>query len=275
MTAGKTSETAKTGLRQAGRKALTLIVLLTASVITAINISSCSREAPEELMKNAVEAAKSGDWDYARDYAGKAVARDEAAVDARLLLGICHHYLGDQKQAIMNIEKAVEENPNYFQAQYIYGWILCENKKFAKALSPLRKAYDLEHNHKQVLTLLVRASLEQNLEEGAGYMQRLMVRSEDQDKPEGFNALAFFQLEKANFTRADIFFQQALRQDPDNPVILQNRAVLHDAYLNQEDKALNFYRRCLKASQEAADNDRVKKILERLRTLMNRRRSGR
>ncbi len=242
--------------------------LLTGLVLFAV---SCQRREPKELVQEALSAAASGDWEYAREYSRRAVSRQDRAHKARLLLGVSYYYLNEIDQAIPALRRAAEDLPDNFTAQYLYGWILYENGNYTRALPPLRRAFEIEQDHTEVLSLLARACLEQNLVEGVRYLQLLMRQPGYRDKPEPYNAIGLLWTGEPNYTRAGSFFLHALQRDSDNPVVLQNLAVLHDVYLHERKTALRYYRRCLAASQRIGDQERARQVTRRLRNLRNQR----
>ncbi len=240
------------------------LLLMAGVMLSAV---SCQRRDSEELLREAMTAAQSGDWEYAREYARRAGSRDEREYRADMLLGLSHYYLNDKENAIPPLRRAAERLPENFTAQYLYGWILCENDNYPEALPPLRRAFEMDDQHPQVLALLVRACLEQNLIEGVRYAQRLMSHEEYRRRPEPLNAIGILWMGEPNYQRANAFFQQALQRQQDNPVILQNLAVLHDLYLNDRRTAIQYYRRCMAASQQIGDRERFQQVLARLQLL--------
>ncbi len=249
--------------------------------LAAIGLLSClvlmlaacgTRQSSEELMQQALAAARAGDWSYAREYARRVTAHDPGNLDARMLMGLSFHYLGETGRATRSMRQVAEQAPNNFTAQFLYGWMLSEAGNFAEALAPLRRAHEIDRHHRPLLVLLARACLEQNLIEGVGYLQRLVSEADYGNRPEAFNAIALLWMGEPNYNRARAFFLQALRRDPGNPVVLQNLAVLYDLYLNDEEQALAYYRRCLATSQRINDSARARQVTERLRQLMQRRR---
>jgi len=62
-------------------------------------------------------------------------------------------------------------------------------------------------------------------------------------------------------------FSAALDKAPDDPVILQNMAILHDQYLRQPAEALKYYRLCLDACKQYGDTARGARIHKRIRQI--------
>ncbi len=238
-----------------------------AAGLLLVSTLSCRRQSTDDLLEQAMTAAQAGDWSYARGYAQSALSRDRNSLDAQHLLGLSHYYMDEQSRAVRLLRQAAEQADDDFTAQFLYGWILCENRNFAEALAPLRKAFQLDREHRETTVLLARACLEQNLVEGAKYLRLLLAHTEFAERPEVFNALAILWINELEYGRAHAFFQQALRRDPDNPVVLQNLAVLHDVYLHDEPTALAYYRRCLSASQRFGDEVRQQQVRDRLLSL--------
>jgi tetratricopeptide (TPR) repeat protein len=235
--------------------------------------AGCNGRPTGEMLKRAEQAAMAEQWKHAEVFAEKAAEYAEARSQALVLLALAKYHEDNMLEGIETAEDAAEKFPNMFAAQYFYGWLLCQNEQWADALPPLRRAHELNPSDVNTLVLLAKCCIKQNLIQGVNYLQALARRNGFKDSATVYNGIAMLWLGRPNYIAAQRFFLKAHALDPENVVVLQNLAVLHDVYLNDEANALKYYRMCLRQSQLVRDEERVKAVVERLRQL-SRRRSG-
>jgi len=247
--------TQKAGIAIAGLTAATLI------------ISGCGKSDPDNLLREAANSAAAGQWKKAIDQAEKAVAGDRNNPNAKVMLGIAHYVRRNLEKAEDVLSRAAKAAPENFSAQYFYGLVLYEQENYAKALNPLRKAFQLRKDNPDLLILLSRCCIQQNLKEGTRYLQVLRRFRNYGKEPEVYNSIALIWLGHRNYDMAEKYLLEAKDKKPRNPVVLQNLAVFYDRYRQNIKKALKYYRRCLQASMRVDDNERANKVRNRLREL--------
>ena len=215
-------------------------------------------------LKEANAAAATGNWQLASDITEKVLRKDKSNLTARILHGICLQEMQRGDEALANLEQAATLAPDNFTAQYFYGWALAENGRFADALMPLRRAYDLRKDNQDLLILLARCSLEQNLPEGASYLQCLQRYPTLEAKPELYNALGVLWVNQGQYELAKRNFTKAWQRLPQSTVAPQNLAVLYDQYLRNPTEALKHYRFCLMECEKTGDSLQGAKIRDRI-----------
>lgn len=235
----------------------------------AVVFTGCEQVNVDQALRDAVVAAREGRWEVALKKTGLFLEEDEKSVEALVLHGLALHKTGQLDEATTMFERAAILAPERFEPQYFYGWILCEKEEYGRALRPLEAAYTCRPSNPDLLALLGRCCLEQNVRRGATYIQGLQRHRAYGGGPEVPNALASLALgqDPPDVQRALRELQRALDRTPENPVVLQNLAVLCDHYLRDLPQAIRYYRYCLSASQRAGQESRADAIRRRLREI--------
>jgi len=237
--------------------------MMVAAVVTAAVLATGCMNVPAKL-KEANMAAANGSWQLASDITEKVLRKDKNNLTARILRGICLQEMQRGDEALTQLEQAATLAPDNFAAQYFYGWALAENGRFADALAPLRLAYELRKDNQDLQVLLARCALEQNLPEGARYLQMLQRYPSLEGRPELYNALGVLWVNQGQYELARRNFTKAWQRMPQNTVAPQNLAVLFDQYLKNPTEALKHYRFCLNECQKTGDTLQSAKIQERI-----------
>lgn len=234
-----------------------------------VALVGCEQVDVGQFMRDAAAAAKDGRWELALEKTALYLEEDEESVEALVLHGLALHKTGELPKAATMFERAAILAPERFEAQYFHGWILCEQEKYGRALDPLKAAHKLRPSNPDVLALLGRCCLEQNVEWGTTYIQGLQRHRSYGGGPEVPNALACLALgqDPPDVKKALRYLQEARDRAPENPVVLQNLAVLSDHYLRDPEGAIRYYRYCLTASQRAGQESRADAVLRRLREI--------
>jgi tetratricopeptide (TPR) repeat protein len=138
-------------------------------------------------------------------------------------------------------------------------------------MEPLERAFSLKKGYTDflpdLLILLGRCCVENNLPKGQSYLQALRRYRSFASSPEIYNSLGILARKQGHYDRAREWFFDALAKDPDNAVVLQNIAVLYDVYLGKPDLARKFYVRSLAARQHIRDITNQAEIRRRLKQL--------
>lgn len=247
--------------------------LLTATLtVFLLSAPGCGSSDPDTVLRKAANSAAAGRWKEASEQAQKVVSKQADNVTARVLLGIAQHENRRSEKALENLEYAAKRAPDNFAVQYFYGMLLFEQQDYANALQPLRKAYDLRKDNPDLLILLSRCCMQQNLSEGTRYLQVLRRFRSYQNEPEVYNSLAFLWLSQREYETAEKYLLEAYDKAPENPVVLQNLGVFYDRYQQNIKKAINYYRQCVQQSNLVDDEQRAAQARQRLGELSQQRR---
>lgn len=251
---------------------LPLLFLIGFAVPLFLSTSGCGSSDPRALLRQAANSATAGRWKQAGELAEKAVSKDEDNITARILLGISQYENRQTEKATDNLAYAAKASPDNFSAQYFYGMLLFEQQEYADALKPLRKAYELRKDNPDLLILLSRCCIQQNLAEGTRYLQVLRRFRSYRNEPEVYTSLALLWLAQRDYAAAEKYLMEAYEKEPENPVVLQNLAVFYDRYQQDTKRAIKYYRQCVKQSGLVNDDERAARIRRRLRELGQQRR---
>jgi tetratricopeptide (TPR) repeat protein len=176
----------------------------------------------------------------------------------------------DSSPVITYVEKAALLAPADFVAQYYYGWMLFEAGEYGRALAPLERANELRtqcpDHAADVLAMLGMCCVNQGLARGSGYLQALRPLR-PADTALAYNAIGVLCAKKQDYQGALGWFMQALGQNPNQAVVLQNLAVLFDERLQRPDEAMRYYARAIAARQNMFDSTRQNEMRRRLRQL--------
>ena len=236
-----------------------------------VSLCGCGRVDVDTRLREAAAAASKGYWQLAVEMTEECAAEAPNNLTAAVLHGLCLLEVRQEDEALDVLSHATELAPDEFLPHYFYGWALTRTGAYGDALEPLRRAYELRRAYPDVipdvLILLSRCCLEQRLAKGMGYLQALRMYRAYRQSPEVYNSLGLLWTYELEYENARENFLKALERAPENAVVLQNMAVLHDAYLDEPDSARRYYMYSLKARQVAGDSGRQTKIRRRLRQL--------
>jgi tetratricopeptide (TPR) repeat protein len=240
-------------------------------------LPGCRRAEDLDLMlRQAATAAAASDWFAAAELAERCTRIAPRNLDALLLHGRCLLAQRHLDEAIDCFERAVAQAELHFLPHFFLGWTLSEAERCGDAMTPLRRAYELiprdSGARPDLLVLLSRCCLDNNLAEGERYLNELREYRAFAQSPDVFNALGMLHVNLQEYEEAARDFKTALRHDEGNAVVLQNLAVLYDQYLQEPHTAMDYYLYCRIASHRALDRERERKIHLRLRQLAEERR---
>ncbi len=239
-------------------------------------LCGCSRVDPHQAAQAAVAAMAAGDFVQGMDLARQAAKAAPGSVEYGVLYGFALYEGEKTREAQDQLAKVAAAAPDNFVAQYFHGWVLWRLGNYGDAIGPLKNALYLkdgyEENVPDVLVLLSRCCLKQNLNEGFLYLQALRRHRAFGKEPEVYNCLGVLSVEQGQHEQALRKFEEALQLDPTNPVILQNLAVLYDTYMQDPKKAMVYYRESLARRIERKDPTNQAAIRDRLRQLARERR---
>lgn len=243
------------------RNSLAVIIFL------AVYSAGCGGQNPDELFRQAVNAAANAQWTETEKLTDKILAVDDDHVRGRILHGISLYELQHPEEAESVLAQAAENAPEDFNAQYFYGWVLFETEQYADALRPLKNAYEVRKDQPDLLIMLATCCLEQNLTEGLRYLQALRRFKTYREDPKVYNDMALLWLGRPHLDKAEQLLMQAYRMDPRNPATLQNVAVFYDRYVQDYKQAVKYYQLCLRESRRRHQYSREANVKRRLQQL--------
>ena len=246
------------------------------AILLGVLPSGCSRVDADQVAREAAAAMSAGDYAKGAKLAGKAMRAAPEKPEYAVLYGFALFENDEHLEARDQLAKTAADAPASFAAQYFYGWALYRLGAYGDAIVPLKNALYLKNGQEEhvpdILVLLSRCCLKQNLAAGRLYLKGLRRYRSFGDRPEVYNCLGLLQVGQGEHELALQSFEEALRLDPDNPVVLQNLAVLHDTYLGDPNRAIDYYRESFFRRTDRKDPTNQAAIRDRLRQLARGRR---
>ena len=225
------------------------VLIISAAVLF---LSGCFKEklSFEQLLDNAMKSAVNLDWEKAKEFSSRAVKISPKNTNALLLLALSMENTGDTDGALGAASKAVSYNDKSYFAQYTFGRILYEKKRYDACIAPLKAALALRPNSPDPLILLAQASISLNNRKSAKhYYSQLAKLPAFMKDPVPWSELAVILVsEKPN--AAEKYFAWALQCKPDMPRLVLNFAVYYDVYKKDPAKAALYYRRYLALTKD-------------------------
>lgn len=250
------------------RAALRGCWLCALSGMLLLGAGGCGPVDVTETLRQADSAARHGDWQTTETLTRRVLRVADDNIEALVLRGIALYRTGRIDEAERVLARAAALAPNDYDAQLFYGWLLCEIGRYGEALEPLEKAWSIRPGDRNLMTLLGRVCLEQNLARGLRYLQALQRFREFRKSPELYNDLGVLWLQHGDIQEGLRNLNKALVLAPRTPVVLQNLAVAWDNWGRNPEAALRYYRYCLAVCQQTGDRARAVRIEARLRTLI-------
>ncbi len=167
--------------------------------------------------------------------------REETTEEEALKFGAASLVLGNGEQAVAFLRNAADG----MEKQWLMGLASKQQKKYANAISELRKAKDQGWNASEVLAEMVEtARLDNNIKEAENYLKELQ-------KVDAESALYLYQAgrtaeSEGEVERAIELFEKAIESDPNHSPSLFRLAYLGDLHGN-EDEAIELYQKCLQS----------------------------
>ena len=223
-------------------------------------------------MQEAEAAYKTGQYQKAYELTAKVLKKDKQNVSAMVMNGWSLHQLQKESEAGTMLAQAASLGANDFGAQYFYGQYLVDTGDFNTAMTPLRQAFKINADTakpqpESLLVLLSRCCLEQNLPEGAQYLQGLRRFPDMSTSPSLYNDLGTLWTNTGKYPLAEKAFKDAWAKDPQNLIAPQNLAVLYDQYLKDPKQALRHYKYCYAQAAKAGDTVGAERYQSRIAAL--------
>ena len=244
-------------------------------------LSGCSDEIEssnaEQLLEQAYSFAHDGRWEDALKFSAQAYKLRPDNTTVRLMQALALKNNGRENDAL-EVSRIAAEDEKSFLAQYNYGYMLFQEKRYDQAQIYLKRALELKKDDFNTLILLQQSSarLEQH-SANQNYCRELM-RLYGSRHGKDFNAYIYNELalnilngmpKNTARTRGKLekIFELAAKATPSSPELEWNRAVFYDYYLNDFASAKKHYERFLQLTEKysgmekerAAVNERLYK----------------
>ena len=230
------------------------LTALAAVLVVSASLTGCRPPDMTAEFQLALSEAAAGNLESALERSSRCLQAAPDDLDAVTLNNFCQFMLNNDKatteKVLFSFERSIEQAPNRFDLRYFYGWMLYRNGKYPEALNALEKAYELLPNsvardnaatRGNLLFLMGRCCVFNNLPRGMRYLQAARVYEPFGEWPELYNSLAILSLHQQNWNQAVVWLETGLRKDPAHPALLRNLAIVYDNYLNDRVKASQCY----------------------------------
>jgi len=221
--------------------------------------------AVEPMLQRAVNAIQSEDWKTAGTWVSKALEKDKDSGFGWYLMGIVRERIGDFAESILAYEAALKLIPEQAEVANDLGRLASRmgmKVQAEKLFQHFLKKYPEHPEATNNLACVIRDQF--RYEEAIEVLRPAIVKQPEQ--PLLWNTMGTVVAEQGDFPNADVFFQEALRLDPD---FFRARFNLGNARL-----ALGDYEGALAACEGAlgqvrSDDERQMMLLSRSLTLLN------
>lgn len=232
----------------------------------------------EQLMEKAFAFANEGRWDETLKYSEEAYKQRPDDTSVRLLHAFALENNGRDNEALEVGRHASGDTKSYL-AQYNYGRMLFQRKRYDQAQIYLKQALALKNNDFNTLILLQQsaARLNQNAE-NQKYCKILWDLFSSKRGPD-FSSYIYNELSlnilcgrpvltQNNVKLVKNIFSRAAKTDPASPELEWNQAIFYDFYINDPGVAREHYKKFLKLTERysgmekerAAVNSRLNKL---------------
>lgn len=233
---------------------LAILAALATALAVAAGLTGCRPPDLSAEFQLAMTEAAAGNLESAFERSSRCLQAAPDDLDAVVLNNFCQFMLNNDKatteKVLFSFERAIEQTPNRFDLRYFYGWMLYRNGKYPEALNALEKAYELLPNSAardnsatrgNLLFLMGRCCVFNNLPRGMRYLQAARAYTPFGEWPELYNSLAILSLYQQKWNQAVTWLENGLQKESAHPALLRNLAIVHDNYLNNRVKACHYY----------------------------------
>lgn len=211
-------------------------------------------------------------------HARRAVELSPLYPDPRVVLAQAYMATGAPEEAGRQLQHALEIAPDLGPAHYYYGHLLLKQRRWVEAIPHLLAASRWEPGDFWLHYELAQAyQASGQLDQALRYLRQ--AQALDPRRPEALNAIGAVYLLQQNYEQARSYFEQALVLDPENPEALTNLGWVDLQARRFQDALLHFqralpraadpraaYRGLLQAYAATGQKERVREVLEKLRT---------
>ncbi len=224
------------------------IIALAASIL-----AGCGDATPEEAMNRAIVHAGKGEWEKAAKIADKTAAKYPGLAAAHVLRAAVYERCGKRDAALDSARRAVETDPESFEAQYTLGRLYAEDTaRSSEAEQALLKAWKMRRDDTGVKILLCNVAMGANFPRASGYLGMLSGVPEMANRAVLYNQLAVTYVRRGDYKTASSYFSKAFRAGKKDPEILINIARFYDGCMRKRSLAVKLYREYLKVAGDDA-----------------------
>jgi adenylate cyclase len=161
-------------------------------------------------------------------------------------------------EAAIAFDRAIEDDPTFFDAYYLYGRVSFESGDIEKAARLFEKARAVRPDDYQSPTLMAQALTEMGRQDEARRANELAVESIEKhlelnpDEARAYSLGASVLIRLGETERSKQWTEQAITLVPNDPLILYN-AACNWALLGEDDRALDGLERALEAGVAVGD----------------------
>jgi tetratricopeptide (TPR) repeat protein len=219
--------------------------------VCALIVVGCSHQSPSELVAEAVSLADIGDnasWREARVKLESAVDNGGDGRPLKLFYAIALERTNDSNAAIAVAKEIQRLAPDTFMPNYLTGKLNYDRGNYQDAVRYLKRAAELDPEHKETLALYGAAAARQNLPDAPEILGRIM---QDEDYANNYllhNEMAIWYVNHSRYNEAMSSFSKAVKLSDGNPAVYLNIAVMYDHHVGKQNLARNYYKRYLDAA---------------------------
>lgn len=244
-----------------------LAVFFASGFLLCLSFTGCSQKNPEELYKNALYSANTGDWRQTEKLMAKACDLDKNKILYSTLHAISLKRIGKVDSAIRELKiliRKIDSNIlKYLCAKYYY-----DEHRYNDATKLLEDIYKENPHSIKIVKLLAQCMSELHDSKGIEYYRKLGRYSNFKNSPWQCNNIGVLYAENYDYTKATryIYPLYTRNKNAQNPIILFNLAIIFDER-NMQSKAIEFYKKFITHST-ANLADQKKNAALRLKILM-------
>ena len=213
---------------------------------------------PDKLLDNAYSSAHEGRWEDALRFTGQAYTLRPDDTSVRLLHALALEN-NSRGQDALEVSRLAAKDSKSFYAQYTYGRMLFQQKKYSSAQTYLNRAAALKPDDFNTLILQQQTAARLNQFEAnpklCGNLFKLFGRQRGADfsayiyNELALNILAQKKLNSRMQTRLLNIFERANKVAPSSPELAWNQAVFYDYYLGDTVAAKKHYEKFLRLTE--------------------------
>jgi tetratricopeptide (TPR) repeat protein len=197
----------------------------------------------DEILAQSKALHAAGQFRDAEQGYRRALQVDPNNFDAHLMLGVAQHSLGDLAGAIASLQKAVRLNPSHAEAEHYLAIVLSAARRLDEATVHYRRALQLRPDDPRTLNNLGAALVSQNLLAEAAECYTHALRINPDYAQAMINLGALLEM-RGDLPAATICYERALEIKPNDTEALSKLAAALTAE-NRFDEAAAYYARLL------------------------------
>ncbi len=228
----------------------------------------------EQLMEQAYSAAYEGIWEDALKFTEQAYSQRPDDTSVRLLHALAQENNGRTNDALETARLSAEDTKSFF-AQYTYGRMLFQQKKFTQAQTYLERAAALRKDDFNTMLLLQQTAAYLNRFEENPKRCENLFKLYGKQRGADFSAYIYNELALNMFAQKKMntrmqkrllaIFNLANKTLPSSPELTWNQAVFYDYYLGDAETAKPYYEKFLNLTEKYSGMEKERSaVKERL-----------